>query len=193
MKLYLIRHGQTDMNKRRKYQGSIETDLNQQGIVQAQRAAEALPANIDALVSSPMRRALQTAEIISTHTGIPIDVMPQFRERAFGLFEGLSKTEIKHRFPDLWKHKPLRSFDVTPPGGESVDDVLERVRQGMEELLATHGHGQVAVVAHGFVARAIRGLTTTISRDTFFDYTLANGDCATFSVRKPLGMVFEST
>ena len=186
MRLYLIRHGQTEMNRRRKYQGSIDTDLNDRGIAQARRAAQALPADIDALVSSSMRRALQTAEIISTHTGIPIDVMPQFRERAFGLFEGLSKIEIKKQFPDLWKHKPLRSFDLAPPGGESVNEVLERVRHGIEQLRDHHPDGHVAVVAHGFIARAIRGLTTPISRDTFFDYTLANGDCATFTVPSPL-------
>ena len=127
MKLYIVRHGQTDMNRRRRYQGSIETDLNERGIIQAQNAAKALPGDIDALVSSPMRRALQTAEIISVHTGKSVDVMPQFRERAFGLFEGLSKTEIKTRFPDLWKHKPLRSFDVTPPGGESKQGVSYRI------------------------------------------------------------------
>lgn len=186
MKLYIIRHGQTEMNRRRKYQGSIDTGLNARGIAQARRAAEVLATNIDVLVSSPMRRALQTAEIISAHSGIPIRIMPHFRERAFGQFEGLSKTEIKNRFPDLWKHKPLRSFEVAPPGGESVSEVLERVHRGIEQLLADHGRDHVVVVAHGFVARAIRGLTTPVSRDSFFDYTLANGDCATFTVGSSL-------
>lgn len=183
MKLHVIRHGQTDLNRLSRYQGSIETDLNARGIIQARRAARALPADVDALVSSPMQRALQTAQIISRHLAVPVETMPEFRERSIGVFEGLSKVEIKQRFPDMWEQKLMRRFDAAPPGGESVNEVVERVRGGIERLLHAHRHGQVVLVAHGFVARAVWAIATRASRDAFFEYALANGDCATYSIQ----------
>lgn len=183
MKLCMVRHGQTDLNRLNKYQGSIETDLNRLGIAQSRRAARMLPAGIDALVSSPMRRALQTAEIISRHKAVPVETMSEFRERSVGVFEGLSKAEIRHRFPDLWKDKLMRRFDAAPPGGETVDEVLDRVQRGIERLLSVYRGGCVVVVAHGFVARAVWALATRASRDAFFNYTLANGDCAIHSIQ----------
>lgn len=182
MKLHVVRHGQTDLNRLRRYQGSIETDLNEHGIAQARRAARALPADVDALVSSPMRRALQTAEIISRRIGVPVETMPEFRERSIGVFEGLSKEEIKRRFPDMWKRRLMRRFDAAPPGGESVGEVLERVRRGIDRLLASHGDGQVVVVAHGFVARAVWAIATGAAPETFFEYVLGNGDCTSYCI-----------
>lgn len=183
MKLYVVRHGQTDLNRLSRYQGSIETDLNRRGIAQARRAARLLPDNIDALVSSPMRRALQTAEIIAGHKAVAVETMPEFRERSIGIFEGLSKAEIKQRFPEMWREKLMRRFDAAPPGGESVDEVLVRVQRGIERLLSIHHDGRVVVVAHGFVARAVWALATRAMRDTFFDYALANGDCAAYTIQ----------
>lgn len=184
MKLYMVRHGQTELNRLCKYQGSIETDLNSLGIAEARRVARALP-EIDALVSSPMRRALQTAEIISRHKTVPIETMSEFRERSVGVFEGLSKAEIRHRFPEMWKEKLMRRFDAAPPGGETVSEVLERVQRGIERLLSIYREGTVVVVAHGFVARTVWALATRASRDRFFDYRLGNGDCAIYTFEDP--------
>lgn len=191
MQLHILRHGQTDLNRERRYQGSMDPPLNTLGIDQARRAASLLPESIDVLVSSPMRRALQTAEIISRHSGVPVRVMPEFRERAFGVFEGLSKPEVKNLFPDLWKRRPLRSFDAAPPEGEAVGEVLERVRRGIDELLAQCPRGQVVVVAHAFIARAIRGLATSPPRDGFFDYSLANGACASYTINDTPDTAFQ--
>jgi len=182
MKLYIIRHGETDLNRANRYQGSIETDLNRRGIVQARRAATRLAGDIDALVSSPMRRALQTARIIAEHRAVAIKTMPEFRERCVGIFEGLSKAEIKQRYPSMWKDELLHRFDAAPPGGESVEEVLARVRHGIDRLLRDHRDGSVAVVAHGFVARAVWAIATRPPRDRFFDYALANGDCAAYRI-----------
>lgn len=191
MKLYVVRHGQTELNRLSRYQGSIETDLNRCGIAQARRVARLLPEDIDALVSSPMRRALQTAEIISWHKAVPVEIMCEFRERCVGIFEGLSKAEIKRRFPDIWKQKLMRRFHAAPPGGESVDDVLVRVQSGIERLLSDYRNRCVVVVAHGFVARAIWALATRPSRDTFFEYALANGDCAAYTIRDAPAPAFD--
>lgn len=182
MNLHVVRHGQTDLNKLQKYQGSIETDLNRLGIAQAHRVAGTLPKEIDAVVSSPMRRALQTAEIISGHKGVAVQTMAEFRERSVGIFEGLSKAEIKAKFPDVWKRRPLHSFDAAPPGGESVEEVLERVRRGMERLLSLYETGDVVLVAHGFIARTVWAVATGASRDVFFEYALGNGGCASYAI-----------
>jgi len=185
VRLHVFRHGQTDLNRLNKYQGSIETDLNRHGIAQARHAARQLPEDITALVSSPMRRAVQTAEIISREREIPVETMPEFRERAVGIFEGLSKAEIKSRFPDMWERRLLHRFDVAPPGGESIGEVMERVQAGIERLLSVHRGRQVVLVAHGFVARAVWALVTRPPQDAFFDYALANGDCDSYTIQEP--------
>ena len=183
MQLHVVRHGQTDYNLQHRYQGAVETDLNATGIAQARALVDTLPAGIEALISSPMRRTLQTAAPLAEHLGLEIETMDQFRERSLGIFEGMTQEQIEAEHPELWRQKITRQFLTAPPEGESIYAVLRRVRHGLAELARRHADkNAVALIAHGFVGRAIWGLYNHPANDDFFAYQLQNGACATYSL-----------
>ncbi|KGG99813.1 hypothetical protein P368_19425 [Comamonas thiooxydans] len=122
-----------------------------------------------------MLRARQTSACISDALGIPSLVAPAFRERNVGVFEGLTQTEAATEFPELWAKNITRHWQDAPDGGESIQEVFERVAQGIAELHANHKNHNVLLVAHGFVAKVSRALVLGFTSD-FFDWQLGNGE-----------------
>lgn len=148
MRLYLIRHGETEHNKNRLIQGHAEVPLNDAGISQvaqlAQRMAD-LP--LDEIQASDLRRTAMTASIVAAHTGAPIMWEPRFRERDPGELTNKTYEEAMAFFTDP---------DYHPPGGESVPDFVRRVESGFSNLVATQGTSDkyIAVICHGMVCAA---------------------------------------
>ncbi len=146
---FLIRHGETDWNVEGRYQGQADPPLNERGRAQAQRVAEALrEQRLDALYASDLRRAAETAEAIGRATGLPVRYDPRLREIDQGEWQGLLVTEIERRYPDLfrrWREAPLT---VTPPGGESIAHLQQRVLAAVEDIAGRHPGQRVAIVAH---------------------------------------------
>jgi broad specificity phosphatase PhoE len=99
-RLFLARHGQTNSNKDKAVLGLLDEGLNETGIQQANEIAEKVKnMKIDVLISSPLKRAYKTAEIIAKTIDLPIITMPDFRERAYGIIEGVKKSDIKTEYP----------------------------------------------------------------------------------------------
>lgn len=145
MKVYFVRHGQTDWNKELRIQGRTDIPLNDEGIRQAEKSAAFLKEeSFDLVVTSPLSRAKQTAEIIATTTGLPLVEMNQFIERDYGETEGLTLEERIARFPD-GQYKAV----------ESVEDVITRVKEGLEELQNNYPGKNIIVVSHGGVINAL--------------------------------------
>ena len=146
----LLRHGETEHTVRKLFSGSGGADpaLTPRGREQAAAAASALAGRgSTAVVSSPMRRARETADVVASSLGLPVSEVDDLRECAFGEWEGLSFAEVHERWPDelgAW----LASTSVAPPGGESFDAVERRVRLARDELLARHPEGTVLAVSH---------------------------------------------
>jgi probable phosphoglycerate mutase len=175
MHLIVLRHGRTAFNAEGRYQGSIDTDLDETGRAQAAGLHAVLPPDIDVLVSSPMRRARQTAEAIGAARGLPLELAGDFRERGAGVLEGLTLPEVQARHPELWARRVLRQWDEGPPGGESIRDVFHRVARGLDALRGAYPGRRVVLVAHGFVSKAIRA-TALGHVDDFFSWQLRNGE-----------------
>lgn len=175
MQLYVVRHGQTDANAQGRYQGSLDIDLNEQGVRQAQELRARLPWHIDAVVVSPLRRAQQTAAIVFAEEGVGLRTVDAFRERGVGEFEGLTQAEAAERYPASWAQNITRQWSLAPVGGESISQFAERIREGLSELLVRHDQEIVVLVAHGFVAKTIRALVRSDFSD-FFDWQLRNGE-----------------
>jgi ribonuclease H / adenosylcobalamin/alpha-ribazole phosphatase len=146
----LLRHGETAHTVRKLFSGSGGADpaLTPTGAAQAATAAQALTSRgITAVVSSPMRRARETAEIVAAALGLPVAEVDDLRECAFGEWEGHTFAEVGERWPrELadW----LGSTSVSPPGGESFDAVARRVRLARDKLLARHSEATVLAVSH---------------------------------------------
>jgi broad specificity phosphatase PhoE len=187
MKLYIARHGETDLNLNGDcYQGSTDEPLNARGRSQAAALALALPDDIDLVVTSPLARARQTAQALVDRRGLPLVVMAQFRERDFGIFETLSPGEVQRRHPQLWARNVLQQWDAAPPGGETPRQVVTRVAEGLQSLQLQWPHASVALVVHGFVIRSLRFLLDGLPEQAFFvQPKLGNGEF--LSVLVPAG------
>jgi probable phosphoglycerate mutase len=149
----LVRHGVTAHTVEKRFSGGLASanpSLSEEGRDQA-RAVGAwlapLRGSVDAVVSSPVRRTLETAEIVAEHLGQPVEVEPGFAEMEFGAWDGKTFTEVAEQHPedlDAW----LGSLDVAAGGGESFRVVEGRVLAGLQRLLDRHGGKTVVVVSH---------------------------------------------
>jgi broad specificity phosphatase PhoE len=166
--LLMARHGQTDFNVDDRWQGRIDPPLNATGLAQADALADALPGGIDVLLCSPLLRARQTAEPVARRFGLTPQLVNDFRERDFGVFEGLSGEDALQRYPELAARNVAYRWDEAPPGAEHVQTVVDRVQAGLDRLRAEHDGKTVLLVSHGFVVRCLRYLLEGVSRDDFF-------------------------
>ncbi|MCR4541313.1 histidine phosphatase family protein [Pseudomonas sp. 18.1.10] len=175
MHLHVVRHGETWANAEHRYLGALDPELTERGREQALSLSQKLPASIDALIVSPRLRAQQTAQILNQALRLEPVTMDSFRERDVGVFEGLTQAQAQAQYPQLWAQNITRQWAVGPTGGESIAEVVARVHQGLTELAARHPSGTVLLVAHGFVAKVIRGLARGDFSD-FYDWQLPNGE-----------------
>ncbi|WP_066364436.1 bifunctional RNase H/acid phosphatase [Herbidospora mongoliensis] len=146
--LILLRHGQTALSVEKRFSGLGDPVLTELGESQAEKAAERLAgAKLNAIVSSPLGRARQTAEAVAKATGLPVHVDEDLRETDFGAWEGRTFAEIQERWPHemtAWLADPA----VAPPGGESFQTAGHRVQRARERILAGHPGETVLVVSH---------------------------------------------
>jgi probable phosphoglycerate mutase len=144
----LLRHGQTPLSIEKRFSGIGDPELTEAGLAQAAAAAERLRHSAaTAVVTSPLRRAVQTAEAVADVLGLEIEVEEGLRETDFGDWEGYTFGEVKKRWSaelDAW----LASTAVAPPFGESFDATATRVRQARDRVLARHGGETVVLVSH---------------------------------------------
>jgi len=175
MHLYVVRHGETWANVEHPYLGSLDPGLTERGKQQAQALEAQLPSHIDAIIVSPRLRAQQTADILNRGLHLQLQTMDCFGERDVGVFEGLTQAEAKDLHPHLWSQNITRQWDIGPTGGESIADVVMRVREGLLGLAETLPSKNVVLVAHGFIAKIIRALARQDFSD-FYDWQLPNGN-----------------
>jgi ribonuclease H / adenosylcobalamin/alpha-ribazole phosphatase len=144
----LLRHGQTPMSVQQRYAGRSDVPLTDVGVQQAVAAAKRLAsAGIGVIVTSPLLRAVQTAQEVAAVTGAAVVTDDGFRETDFGAWDGLTFAEVRERWPSevsTWLADP----DVAPPGGESFADVSARVTAALRRVLAEREGQQVLIVSH---------------------------------------------
>jgi probable phosphoglycerate mutase len=153
-RLILLRHGQTALSVHRRYSGHGDPELTELGQTQAARAAREIGARLEAeevepavILSSPLRRARQTAAAVAEITESSLQVRDRLIETDFGGWEGLTFAEARERDPELHA-RWLRSADVEPPGGESFAAVGERVAAEREWIVSEFAGETVVVVSH---------------------------------------------
>ncbi|HOM06497.1 MAG TPA: histidine phosphatase family protein [Syntrophales bacterium] len=154
MEIVLVRHGETLWNRQRRVQGVSDLDLTQEGRRQARLVARALrDAPIEAVYSSPLRRALATAEIINETRALPVKRDPRLAEMDQGAFEGLAYEELmrcEQVFLERWIADPTA---VRMPGGETLAEVQERAWEAYGEIAAAGLNA--LVVSHSFTISAL--------------------------------------
>jgi len=155
-RIIAIRHGETAWNVDTRIQGQLDIGLNETGRQQARRVARALTGEpIQAIYSSDLSRAWDTARSIADATGQTLQAHAGLRERGFGVFQGKTYAEIEAAWPDqAWRWRK-RDPQWAPEGGESLLDVRERITLTAAELAARHLGEQIVLVAHGGVMDAL--------------------------------------
>jgi broad specificity phosphatase PhoE len=156
--LYMIRHGQTESNVAGLLHGATDVPLNPFGLRQAERVALRIQemTDLNVMYSSPLQRALQTAQAISRLIEIPLHLHPGLAEINFGLVEGSTFTQLAEDHPELYE-KMLNhdEMDVRWPEGESRNEFGQRIEAALDEIINAHRGERVIVVAHGgVIARA---------------------------------------
>ncbi len=152
-RIIAVRHGETDWNLGTRLQGHRDIGLNDKGRWQAQRLARALAASesIAAIYSSDLQRAWDTARTVAEATHRPLHTATGLRERSFGTFEGMTYAEIETKHPDAALRWRKRDPEWTPPQGESLLALRERVLSTAQAIAAQHLDEQIVLVAHGGV------------------------------------------
>jgi broad specificity phosphatase PhoE len=154
--VYLIRHGLPDFpGGTGMCIGTTDIPMGEKGLAQAAHMAEKLPP-VTAVFSSPLTRALQTAEAI----GLPVTVLPGLREMYAGEWDGLTFPEIRERYPELYAAR-FHDLTIPLPGAERYEDGIARFTQAMETAAKT-APGDFAVVAHGgIIAQSLQSVSGT--------------------------------
>jgi len=154
--LLLVRHGNTKGNSAARFWGHTDVELNATGTAQAERLADRLAGEkIDSIYCSTLRRASATAKIIASRHQIEVATCPELLETNFGRVEGLTFNEIGHRYPELVSAWPTREPSFRFPGGESVNDLNQRVVKFYDLLKKHTPEETVLVVAHSGVLRLL--------------------------------------
>jgi probable phosphoglycerate mutase len=161
-RVIFIRHGETIWNVEGREMGQLDSPLTERGIRQAEAIATRLSAiGFSTLYSSDLGRARQTAEHISSKAGNPIVEDVELRERHMGIFQGLTRSEMKEKYPNEWAgYSSTEKFTYVIPNGESQEQRLERSISVMNRLAETHPEESIVVVSHGGILRG------------FFEYVL---------------------
>ncbi len=155
---YLFRHGETEYNRLRLQQGqSIDIGLNIAGCEQARILAAALKEKqVEIVYSSPLKRAVETAEIVSQSLNVPMKIEPGFIEGNFGVAEGLHAEVVCQKWPEIINNWSLPSADKNLgfPGGESKAQICARIQQAMNKLVEMP-QNHVAISSHSGVLRLL--------------------------------------
>lgn len=171
VRLILCRHGETEQNKKSIIQGTMDTELNETGRQQAEILADRIENyEIDHIYSSPLKRAYETAEILSKRFDTEVESHESFKEMSRGVFQGRSKDERDRAL----KEHDGEMHEWKPKGGESFPEVGERAANAIEELKQEHKGETIIVVAHGHFNRSL--ILAALGYDTTHAFKLEQGN-----------------
>jgi len=152
--IFLARHGESDWNVAKRFQGHADRPLTERGRQQAHALADLVASQeIDAVYTSPLSRARETAEIVAARAGLEAVALPELREVDTGSWSGLSRADVEARFPEGFTR--WRSGGSGWEDGESYEEMAERVIGALRTIAEDHPDGRVLVISHGGPIRAI--------------------------------------
>lgn len=155
-RLYLVRHGATQLTAEDRFSGAEGVELSEEGRSQAALLGERLrPEGIRALYASPLSRAVETARLVGAQCGLTLETRDGLREISHGHWEGLTRTEVEKRYPDEYASWETDPFTFAPAQGESGVAVLARALPVIREVVTRHSGERVLVVSHKATIRLL--------------------------------------
>jgi alpha-ribazole phosphatase len=181
VEIILARHGETDWNTGEIFRGRADVPLNATGLRQAKLLAEYLKGEkIDAVYSSPLQRAVKTAEAIAARQGLDIKTVENINDIDYGEWQGLSLDEVKERYPELYQDWLDTPEQVRLPGGESLAEVRGRVMPFVDDAMMRCGEGKIVMVSHRVVHKVLTCALLGLDNDSFWNFRLDTGGITRF-------------
>lgn len=176
MKLYIIRHGQTEWNIQKRLQGWNNSNLTEKGTSDAKNLAERLKeVDFTHIYSSTQKRAIETAEILRKDRDIDIIKLDGLKEIGFGKWEGMEMEELLEKYSDefnIYLNKP-HLYKPTLDG-ESYEDIFKRVRASLEEILQSKGEN-ILIVSHGVTVKIMTSIIKNIPLENLYTIGINRG------------------
>lgn len=185
--LVFIRHGLTDWNRDRRFQGHEDVPLNPEGRAQAEKLGRALVREgfrTQRMITSDLSRARTTAETLAEALGYELELSPAWRERNFGRFQGLTSKQIAAKYPEDWQTMRDSWEEFQPPGGESYREFYARVQEALDGLFRPD-ENHLTVVSHGGCGYALLGRVVGSLRPEDPSLRLGNTSRTTFFSESP--------
>jgi len=157
LRLLLVRHGETEWNQQMRFQGQTDIPLNAKGLEQAESIARRLQHEpLQAIYSSDLQRAWQTAEVIARYHDLSPIPHADLREMSYGVWEGMTRAEIEAgEWAELFEKYRKDSLRYRPPGAEYPHEIVERAGRVLQHIREQHQPGTVCIVGHGGSLRAL--------------------------------------
>jgi len=163
--LFTLRHGVTELNRDKRVSGqTLDVPLLPEGIRQAEEARQRFTGTpLDVVISSPLVRAIQTAEIVTGFPREAMEIEPLATERSFGLMEGLTRAEVESRFPEVrYLQIGHVGYSLNPPGGEPFPALQDRARRVLQRLLERHRGRRVLISSHQTFLQQLHGVLRSL-------------------------------
>lgn len=154
-----LRHGLTELNREQRVGGRLDVPLIKQGRRQAEAASETFEGtDFDVVISSPLKRAIETALIVTGASAEQIVLEPLCVERSFGEMEGLTRAQVEEQFPQIvYLQIDHIGYSLNPPGGESFDALRQRAEQFLDRLLSRYAGQRIIVSSHQNFLQQLHG------------------------------------
>ncbi|MFH0847835.1 MAG: histidine phosphatase family protein [Chloroflexota bacterium] len=179
--IILVRHGETDWNREDVFRGRTDIPLNQTGVRQAKRVAIYLAKRkLDAVLSSPLKRAFATAELVAQPHKLAVEKNADLIDFNYGEWQGLSHDQVKEMYGELYQDWLDHPEQVTMPGGENLDDVRVRALWVIQQAVRRFPKGVVVFVSHEVVGKVIVYTLLGLDHSYFWNIHLDNCGVTTF-------------
>jgi broad specificity phosphatase PhoE len=164
--IFLARHGESDWNVEKRFQGHSDRPLTERGRKQAHALADLVASEkIDAVYTSPLSRARETAEIVAARAGLEPEALPELREVDTGSWSGLSRADVEARFPEGFTR--WRAGRSGWEDGETYEEMAQRVICALRTIAENHPDGRVLIISHGGPIRAIHAAAEGVAIDDY--------------------------
>ncbi len=174
--IMLVRHGETAWNVEEIFRGRIDVELSETGLRQAELLAGYLrDSKIEAVYSSPLKRAQRTAQTIGDSHGLEVVVTPRLLDFDFSEWQGLSVTEVRDKYPELYEEWLNSPEKLRVPAGESLDEVRERAELVIDEVIASR-RSVVVLVSHRVVNKVL--ICALLGLDNSHFWNIRQDTCA---------------
>jgi alpha-ribazole phosphatase len=174
--IILVRHGETEFNATETFRGRADVPLNENGIRQAELLGEYLSNDkIDAVYSSPLKRAVRTAQAIAGHHRLEVNVTASLNDIDCGEWQGLSLKEVREKYEETYQDWLDTPEQVRLPGGESLQEVGDRVLPFVQDAVIKYSRGTIVLVSHRVVNKVLICALLGLNNSFFWNFQLDTG------------------